>query len=256
MRHIMFMDEYLQKVNEELIIESTKDKNILGEFLAKRTIRAGKDTTTGRNDWLSKRHIEMGDRKNQSKNSQDINVYVDVSGNVNKEFLEIIAESLVGYMKRYEYSGINICPWASTNNGVNKIETSKKKDENEIVQEILSVISTGIRQCGEGTGEVSAIIDGIIEASLDDERKKIKKDDVHIVITDGYFDYQGIEAEMKASIQRAFNRGDVSDIVPHNILWMLYDTDERDRKEWEEEIKKGTLLFINSREVVKDNKKL
>ena len=54
MRHIMFMDEYLQKVNEELIIESTNDKNILDKFLAKRTIRAGKDTTTGRNDWLSK----------------------------------------------------------------------------------------------------------------------------------------------------------------------------------------------------------
>ena len=251
MRHIMFMDEYLQKVNEELIIESTKDKNILGEFLAKRTIRAGKDTTTGRNDWLSKRHIEMGDRKNQSKNSQDINVYVDVSGNVNKAFLEIIAKSLVGYMKRYEYTGINICPWASTNNGVNKIETSEKKVENEIVKEILSVISTGEEQCGEGI-EVSAIIDGIIEASLDDKRKKIKKDDVHIVITDGYFDHYNIES----NIIKAFKRRDVSNIVPKNILWMLYDTDERDRKEWENEIKKGTLLFINSREVVKDNKKL
>ena len=94
-----------------------------------------------------------------------------------------------------------------------------------------------------------------IEKSLDDKRKKIK-DDVHIVITDGYFDYEGIEAKMKASIQRAFGRGDVSDIVPKNTFWMLYDTDERDRKEWEREIKKGTLLFINSREVVKDNKKL
>ena len=251
MGHIMFMDEYLQKVNEELIIESTKYKNILDKFLAQRTRRVGKDTSTGRNDWLSNRHIEMGDRKNPSKNSQDINVYFDVSGTVNKEFLEIIAESLVGYMKRYEYSGINICPWASTNNGVNKIETSKKKDENEIVQEILSVISTGIRQCGEGPGEVSAIIDGIIEASLDDERNKIK-DDVHIVITDGYLDHHDIEG----NIIKAFKGRDVSNIVPKNILWMLCDTDERDRKEWEKEIKKGTLLFINSREVVKDNKKL
>ena len=252
MGHIMFMDEYLQKVNEELIIKSTKDKNILGKFLAQRTIRAGKDVTTGRNDWLSKRHIEMSDRKNQSKNSQDINVYVDVSGTVNKAFLEIIAKSLVGYMKRYEYSGINICPWASTNNGVNKIETSEKKDENEIVKEILSVISTGIRQCGEGTGKVSAIIDGIIEASLDDERKKIN-DDVHIVITDGYFDYQGIEAKMKASIKNAFGRGDVSDIVPKNTFWMLYDTNESYREDWEKEIQKGTLIFINT-EVVKNNK--
>ena len=92
MGHIMFMDEYLQKVNEELIIESTKDKNILDKFLAQRTRRVGKDTSTGRNDWLSKRHIEMGDRKNPSKNSQDINVYFDVSGTVNRASLEIIAE--------------------------------------------------------------------------------------------------------------------------------------------------------------------
>ena len=58
---------------------------------------------------------------------------------------------------------------------------------------------------------------------------------------------------MKESIQRAYGRGDVSDIVPKNTFWMLYDTDASYRKHWEDEIQKGTLLFIN-REVVKNNK--
>ena len=58
---------------------------------------------------------------------------------------------------------------------------------------------------------------------------------------------------MKESIQRAFGRGDVSDIVPKNTFWMLYDTDESYREGWEKEIQKGTLIFINT-EVVKKNK--
>jgi hypothetical protein len=135
-----------------------------------------------------------------------------------------------------------------------KVEASNKRDEKEIVKEILSIISTGVEQCGGGTeakAMISAMLDGI-EASLDDKNKKAK-DDVHIVITDGYFDYQNIESNMKNIILRAFNRGDVSDIVPKNTFWMLYDTNEMYRKEWENEIQKGTLLFIN-REVVKNNK--
>lgn len=252
----------LKKYLDAIEVESEKYKNIwkkiLDKFLAKRTRRAGKDSPSGSNDWLNKRHIARGEyaihRKNQSKDPQDINVYVDVSGSVDMELLEIIAKSLVIYMKTYEYSGINICPWASTNNGVFKVEASNKRDEKEIVKEILSIISNGVNQCGGGTeakAMISAMLDGI-EASLDDKNKKAK-DDVHIVITDGYFDYQNIESNMKNIILRAFNRGDVSDIVPKNTFWMLYDTNEMYRKEWENEIQKGTLLFIN-REVVKNNK--
>lgn len=252
----------LKKYLDAIEVESAKYKNIwkkiLDKFLAKRTRRAGKDKATGSNDWLNKRHIARGEyaihRKQQAQDPQDINVYVDVSGSVDRELLEIISQSLVVYMETYQYSGINICPWASTNNGVFSVDPSKHKNKNEVVKEILAIVSTGITQCGGGTESkavISAMLDGI-EKSLDDKRKKIK-DDVHIVITDGYFDYEGIEAKMKASIQRAFGRGDVSDIVPKNTFWMLYDTDESYRKAWEDEIKKGTLIFINT-EVVKNNK--
>ena len=252
----------LKKYLDAIEVESAKYKNvwkkILDKFLAKRTRRAGKDKATGSNDWLNKHHIARGEyaihRKMQSQDPQDINVYVDVSGSVDVELLEIISQSLVVYMETYQYSGINICPWASVNNGVFSVDPSKYKDKKDVVNEILSIVSTGVKQCGGGTeakAVISAILDGV-EKSLDDKKKKIK-DDVHIVITDGYFDYQGIEAKMKASIQRAFNRGDVSDIVPKNTFWMLYDTDESYRKYWEDEIQKGTLIFINT-EVVKNHK--
>ena len=252
----------LKRYLDAIEVESAKYKNIwkkiLDRFLAKNTRRAGKDKATGSNDWLNKRHIARGEyaihRKSQAQDPQDINVYVDVSGSVDMELLEIICQSLAVYMDTYQYSGINICPWASENNGVFSVDPSKHKDKEEVVKEILAIVSTGIEQCGGGTESramLSAILDGV-EKSLDDKRKKIK-DDVHIVITDGYFDYQGIEAKMKASIQRVFGRGDVSDIVPKNTFWMLYDTDESYRKQWEDEIQKGTLIFINS-EVVKNNK--
>ena len=252
----------LKKYLDAIEVESSKYKNIwkkiLDKFLAKRTRRAGKDKATGSNDWLNKKHIARGEyaihRKQQAQDPQDINVYVDVSGSVDMELLEIICQSLVVYMETYQYSGINICPWASVNNGVFSVDPSKYKDKKQVVKEILAIVSTGIEQCGGGTeskAAISAILDGV-EKSLDDKKKKIK-DDVHIVITDGYFDYEGIEAKMKASIQRAFGRGDVSDIVPKNTFWMLYDTNESYREGWENEIKKGTLIFINT-EVVKNNK--
>ena len=253
----------LRKYLDVIEVESAKYKNIwkkiLDKFLAKRTRRAGKDKATGSNDWLNMRRIAATgeyafNRKKQSQDPQDINVYVDVSRSVDEELLEIICQSLVVYMETYQYSGINICPWASTNNGVFSVDPSKYKDKKQVVKEILAIVSTGEEQCGGGTeskAAISAMLDDI-EKSLDDKRKKIK-DDVHIVITDGYFDYQGIEAKMKASIKNAFGRGDVSDIVPKNTFWMLYDTDEPYREGWEKEIQKGTLIFINT-EVVKKNK--
>ena len=261
-KKVLSSGHILKKYLDVIEVESAKYKNIwkkiLDKFLAKRTRRAGKDKATGSNDWLNKRHIARGEyaihRKKQAQDPQDINVYVDVSGSVDRELLEIISQSLVVYMDTYQYSGINICPWASTNNGVFSVDPSKHKDKKAVVKEILAIVSTGITQCGGGTESkavISAMLDDI-EKSLDDKRKKIK-DDVHIVITDGYFDYEGIEAKMKASIQRAFGRGDVSDIVPKNTFWMLYDTDESYRKAWENEIQKGTLIFINT-EVVKNNK--
>lgn len=255
-RHIL--KRYLDAIE----VESSKYQNIwkkiLDKFLSKNTRRAGKALRTGSNDWMNRRYIAKGEygfhRTPEAQDPQDINVYVDVSGSVDLELLEIVCQSLVVYMETYQYSGINICCWATTNNGVFPVDPSKYKDKKQVVKEILSIVSTGKSQCGGGTEDtaaISAMLDAV-EKSLSDKSKKIK-DDVHIVISDGCFLHTNIETKIKESIKKAFGRGDVSDIVPKNTFWMLYDVDNISRASWEEDIKKGKLIFVN-RNMIKINK--
>ena len=252
---------YMGKLLDAIEIESEKYKNvwrkIMERFLSKKTRRAGHDTPTGSNDWLNKRHIARGEyaihRKNESQDPQDVNIYVDVSGSMDMELLEIICKSLVVYTQEFEYSGINVCPWASHNNGIHKIEEFYDKDEKEVSSEILKIVGNGQHECGGGT-ESRAVLSAMIEVvkdTLADEEKE-QKDDVHIVITDGYFDFQNIESNMTNLIKREIGRNDVAETAPENTFWMIYDAPENYREQWKNEIKKGTLIFINS-EVVKNN---
>ena len=252
---------YIGKLLDAIEIESEKYKNvwrkIMERFLSKKTRRAGHDTPTGSNDWLNKRHIARGEyaihRKSESQDPQDVNIYVDVSGSMDVELLEIICKSLVVYTQEFEYSGINVCPWASHNNGIHKIEEFYDKDEKEVSSEILKIVGKGQNECGGGT-ESSAVLSAMIEVvkdTLADDEKE-QKDDVHIVITDGYFDFQNIESSMTNLIKSEIGRNDVAETAPENTFWMIYDAPEQFREQWKNEIKKGTLIFINS-EVVKNN---
>ena len=252
---------YIGKLLDAIEIESEKYKNvwrkIMERFLSKKTRRAGHDTPTGSNDWLNKRHIARGEyaihRKSESQDPQDVNIYVDVSGSMDMELLEIICKSLVVYTQEFEYSGINVCPWASHNNGIHKIEEFYDKDEKEVSSEILKIVGKGQNECGGGT-ESSAVLSAMIEVvkdTLADDEKE-QKDDVHIVITDGYFDFQNIESSMTNLIKSEIGRNDVAETAPENTFWMIYDAPEQFREQWKNEIKKGTLIFINS-EVVKNN---
>lgn len=252
---------YLGKLLKAIDVDSAKYKNvwkqILERFLAKRTRRAGKDTPTGSNDWKHKKSIARGEygihHRMASKEPQDVNFLIDVSGSVDTELLEVISKSLVIYAKEFKYSGLNIAPWASTVNGVTTIEGFYKKGEDVLTDEIMEAISAGIAQCGGGTdakAAMGAIIE-TIEETLKDPKKKLK-DDVHIVITDGYFDYQGIESRLGSAVKSYFDRPDVGDRVVRNTVWMLYNTDDRTKEAWSNEIKNGTLIFLNS-EVVKNN---
>jgi len=262
MRRELPKHSVISKYLNAIEIEANKYKNlwkeILEDFLAKKTRRAGKDTPNGYNDWKRKSRIANGDygihHKLTSQDPQDVNVYVDVSGSIDVELLEIIAKSLVVFTQEWEYSGMNICPWASSSNGVFRVEDFYDRSENEITDEILKIVSTGIAQCGGGT-DVEAAIDAMIEVvkeTLDDDEKD-EKDDVHIVITDGYFDYSNVENRIKRAIMDVTHRGDVAEKAPENTFWMIYDAPENMRIDWSREIKKGKLIFINS-EVVKNNK--
>ena len=134
-----------------------------------------------------------------------------------------------------------------------KIEEFYDKDEKDITDEILKVVSKGIAQCGGGT-DVDAAIDAMLEVvdqTLNDDDKE-EKDDVHIVITDGYFYHNNVEEKIKHSIMHATHRQDVADKAPENTFWMIYDLPDGMKDEWRKEIKRGKIIFITS-EVVKNN---
>lgn len=253
--------DYLRRTLDAIEIESNKYKNlwrdILENFLSKKTRRAGKDLPNGQNDWINKKSISRGEygihRRSLSQDPQEVNVYVDVSDSMDLELLEIISKSLVVFTQQWKYSGINICPWASVSNGVHKVEDFYKKSEAEVTKEILEIISTGEAQCGGGTDAtavISAMVDVVVE-TLSDEKKK-KKDDVHVVITDGYFDYRDVENRISRAIRSEIDRDDVAENAPENTIWMIYDAPDDLKNRWNEEIKKGKIIFINSK-VVKNN---
>lgn len=254
-------NDIIKRTLNAIEIESNKYKNlwkdILEDFMSKKTRRAGRDLPNGRNDWINKKNIARGEygihRRNLAQDPQDVNVYVDVSGSMDLELLEIISKSLVIFTQQWEYSGLNICPWASRNNGVHKIDEFYNKSESDITKEILEIISKGEGECGGGTSAsaaISAMID-VVDESLNDPDKD-EKDDIHIIITDGYFDFNDIENRISQSIMKTIHRNDVANNAPENTFWMIYDASDGLKDEWKNEIKKGKLIFINS-EVVKNN---
>ena len=261
-RREMSSSDFVRKYLDAIEVESSKYKNIwkeiLEEFLSKHTRRAGKDLPNGSNDWRNKKKISRGEfgvhRKMTSQDPQDVNVLVDVSGSMDTELLEIICKSLVIFTQEWEYSGLNVCPWASYSGGVHKVEDFYDKDEGEITEEILKIVSEGSASCGGGTDSdaaLGAILDAI-EESLKDEEKDAK-DDIFVIITDGcIYDLNNIEQRMSAAIRKTFNRLDVADEAPSHTFWMIYDAGESTRNTLEKEIKKGKLIFISS-EVVKNN---
>ena len=246
---------------EAIEVESAKYRNIwkdmLKEFMAQKTRRAGSEKPNGHNDWIRKKSIARGEygihRQKTAQDPQDVNVYVDVSGSMDIKLLEVIAQSLVVYTQQFKYSGINICCWASHSNGICKVNDFYKKKKEDVVAEILGYISKGQAQCG-GSTNASAIFEvmqDVVVETLNDPKKK-RKDDIHVVITDGQFDYQNVENRMRKAIMRVMDRHDVAEKAPKHTFWMIYDMEEGSRGGLKNEIKEGQLIFINS-EVVKNN---
>lgn len=262
MRNKLTKSDYLGKLLSAIDVESSKYKNvwkeIMEDFLAKKTRRAGTQINDTSINWKRKSRIALGQVGPQylkvDQDPQDVNIYVDVSGSMDLGLLEIICKSLVIFTQEYEYSGINVCPWASVSNGIYKVDDFKERGENEITEEILKIVSKGSSQCGGGTESkavLSAMVDCVV-ASLESEDKE-QKDDVHVVITDGQFDFQNIENKMMGAIKSEIDRSDVAELAPEHTFWMIYDASDFLQESWKKEIKKGKLIFINS-ETVKNNK--
>ena len=253
----------VKKYLDKIMVEESKYKNIwkkiMKEFLSKKTRRAGNDVLSKNFNWKNKRQLSIGriapNRLKEAQEPQDINVYVDVSGSVNKDLLEIIAQSLCIFAKNFQYSGINIIPWASYSNGSHKVESLSKSKSDKIAKEILGYISEGINECGGGTDLNHACVPEIVASVADKKRKK--KDDVHIIITDGQTggDEKTVEDLIQQVALQETKNSNYGKTIVKNCFWMIYDADNYDKKSWEESIKLGKLLFIVSSTVIGNAKK-
>lgn len=231
-------------------------KKILKSFLNKKTRNAGRDVRDDRIKWGEKRHMSIAvmSPKNLTKGQepQDLNVYVDVSGSVysNMELMQLIAESLVAFMKSFNYSGINIIPWASKSTGVHKVESISKKGSTNAVDEILKHISDGANECGGGTDLVGACVPEIVKTTFQYKGRQ-KMDDVHIIITDGLVggDVRNIEDVIESSINKykGASSSSVATKVVKNCIWMLYDNEDTG---WDDNIKLGELVRISSKNIL------
>lgn len=254
---------FLKSALEDVEVEAKKYRNvwkdILKKFMKKQSRRAGTKMYDGNIKWGKNSTMAVGMMTPRytkvDQEPQDVNIYVDVSGSVDIELLEVISKSLLILAKDNQYSAINIGPWASTSNGIYTIKDFNKKNDSVILQEILQIVSKGVEQCGGGTDSnalISSMI-SLIDETLANPLKKNLKDDVHIVITDGYFDYQGLESKLTAAIKGFTKKNDVANKLPGRTFWMIYDAPEDHKRAWENEIKQGTTVFIRS-DVVKNNK--
>ena len=87
---------------------------------------------------------------------------------------------------------------------------------------------------GGGTNLAGACVPQIVTANAENKRN------VHITLTDGEVgegDLKGLESYI---IQETGNKD-----INSRCIWLIYSNEQGIRKMWEENIKKGTLVFIN-----------
>lgn len=229
-------------------------RKILQKFLSKKTRRAGQEAEDKSDTrWGERRHMSVKVMSPYypkiGKDVQDINVYIDVSGSVSSAdvLLQLIAQSLVTFLKHYSYSGINIIPWANISTGIHKVEAIKSGSMKKATDEILKHISDGIGQCGGGT-KLSSCIEEIGETTFQYKYRK-KKDDVHIIISDGDTDgYEcGVEDKIMSEIERRGGNSSLQKTVVENCIWMIYDNKG---DSWDNNIKLGKLVKISSKNII------
>lgn len=234
---------YLQEIEMSEAKYQNIWKKIMRSFLGVNCRKAGDDKRSKSVDWKNKRAIargRLGVRHHmEAQEPQDINIYVDVSGSVNLDMLEVIAKSLCILCDQYKYSGINIIPWATISNGVHKVESVYSSSSEKATKEILGYISQGISECQYGTELIGAFLPELISIV----EKSKKKDDKHIIITDGQ------TSPDESNIENLIRQKCGSKIA-RNCFWMIYDPVGDVKNNWEKAISDGTLLFLNSSVVV------
>ena len=253
-------NDAVRKIIEKAAIDSKQYENlwkkILERFLNSRTRQSAK-LKGKKTDWKNKHRLANGmyginRPKEEDFDPQDINLYIDVSGSMDVDLMSIICESLIVLCEKYKYTAINIIPWADKSGNIYKIDALSIKGKEQTTKEIIDVLENAPNECGGGTmgKATSQSICKVCAQSLMDPRKKTK-DDVHIIITDGYiYGIETIENDIYNDVAEVTNSS-IANRALKNTIWMVYDNN--DKKSIEDNIKNGKLLFISS-DLVKKQK--
>ena len=161
-------------------------------------------------------------------------MYPDVSGSMNMKLLKAISEALYTYMVQFKYSGIKVAPWSSFPGSFTNIESIHKKNKSVVINDILACVEHGRETTGGGTDLAGACVPQIVTANSENKKN------VHITLTDGDVsegDLNGLESYI---IQETGNQK-----INERCIWLIYSNEQWVRKMWEENIKQGTLVFIN-----------
>ena len=237
-------------------------KKILERFLEAKH-RIGTKVDGSGNDWKNRHRMAVGmygvnKPKIDEDDPQDINLYVDVSGSMDEELLSIIAKSIVTFCQKYKYSGMNIVPWASYSGDITKVEPTSKKGIDAVTKEIISAIQIGSSKCGGGTSS-SAASDSIVKVCVENlmDIKKKRKDDAHIIITDGeIYGLDSFENDLYNGVLQETKKPDIAKKCLKNTIWIIYSDRFSDgfKENINNSIKYGTKLFIITDAVKKQNR--
>lgn len=224
-------------------------ENVMSRFLAKRSRNVGNDIDDDQIVYTRKAGIVYGiplpTLRRLEDDPQDINVLVDVSGSIDDELVGIVMKSLVVFKKRFEYSGLNICPWSDSagvpyciGDNLNGVKLEKA------IAEALN--QKGVM--GGGTYS-SALIESMMKCMED--KRKTSKDDVNVVITDGWFDYDDVESKMKQVAGSVLKSTYARKNICRNTVWMLYDKPDR----FDKSIVEGEVIYIDRNEIIRSYNK-
>lgn len=253
-------NDAVRKIIERATIDSKKFENIwkkmLEKFLEHRH-RPGTKVNGSKYDWMNKHRMAnhmygINIPKEAEDDPQDINLYVDISGSMDDELISIICESIVVYCNKFKYSGLNLIPWATESGSVYHIESVDKRGKDQVGKEIIAILSNAPRECGYGTNS-KATVNSIVKVCVENLKTKNKKtkDDVHIIITDGYIcGLETFEKDMFNEVKSATNVN-VAKKALRNTLWMIYDNN--DHKKVENCIQNGKIVWMTS-SIVKGGK--
>lgn len=231
------------RIEFEKAIDAAKEykdlwNKILKKFMFSSSDFAGKPVPGDDIKWGERRKFVLGVMApkvlDKTKQPQFINMYPDVSLSVSIKLLRELSEALYTYMMQFKYSGVNLAPWASNSGNFANIESIHKRSKSAVVDDIVGRIENARDTLGGGTNLAGACVPQIVTANAENKKN------VHITLTDGEVgegDLKGLESYI---IQETGNKD-----INSRCIWLIYSKEQWVRKMWEENIKKGTLVFIN-----------